>query len=86
MLIIILCVDREWLEGLPALVDSAVFTYLAILPSHNSQPLTSLRQQETQFCVSLIRAKVYTTTCTYVYMYTFNIAEEACTHYVLVHV
>ena len=48
---------REWLEGLPALVDSAVFTYLSILPSHSAQSLASLRQQETNFCVSMLRAK-----------------------------
>ncbi|CAI8028680.1 Integrator complex subunit 3 [Geodia barretti] len=54
----ILLDHQEWLEGLPALVDSAVFTYLSILPSHSAQSLASLRQQETNFCVSMLRAKL----------------------------
>ena len=49
---------REWLEGVPALIDTAVFTYISILPSHSAQSLASLRQQETSFCLSMIRAKV----------------------------
>ena len=50
--------SREWLEGVAALVDCAVFSYLAVLPSHSAQSLTSLRQQETDFCISLLRTKV----------------------------
>ena len=49
---------RDWLESQPALVMSVVYSYLSILPAHSISPLTNLREEETQLCVSLLRDKV----------------------------
>ncbi|KAL5499807.1 hypothetical protein EMCRGX_G011269 [Ephydatia muelleri] len=49
--------NRSWLESQPALVDSVLYTYLSLIPSHFTAKLATLREQETGLCVSLLRSK-----------------------------
>ncbi|ODN03544.1 Integrator complex subunit 3 [Orchesella cincta] len=49
--------NRAWLDKLPILIASVIFTYLRILEDHYVPQLASLRQKEVNFVVSVIRDK-----------------------------
>ena len=48
---------RTWLDKLPFLIASTVYTYLRLIEDHNSQNHSNLRQKEVTFIVTLIRDK-----------------------------
>ncbi|XP_043495860.1 integrator complex subunit 3 isoform X4 [Polistes fuscatus] len=50
--------NRPWLDKFPFLVASIVYTYLRLIEDHNSPLLTSLRQKEVAFTVSLLRERI----------------------------
>lgn len=56
-LMCILMDNRDWLDSQPGLISSVVYTYLSLIPCHTLPTLTSLREQEVQFCVTLIRTR-----------------------------
>ncbi|XP_050506939.1 integrator complex subunit 3 homolog [Diabrotica virgifera virgifera] len=46
---------RNWLEKFPVLIASVVYTYLRLIEDHNGPYLTSLRQKEVNFLISIMR-------------------------------
>ncbi|XP_074650376.1 integrator complex subunit 3-like [Tubulanus polymorphus] len=48
---------RSWLDVTPQLMTVALYTYLRVILDHGSPNLSSLRQREVDFCVSLLREK-----------------------------
>lgn len=51
--------NRLWLEKIPDLVATIVYTYLRLILDHGGQiaPIMTLRQREVDFCISLLREK-----------------------------
>lgn len=50
--------NRPWLDKLPFLVASIVYTYLRLIEDHSATHLAGLRQKEINFMVSLIRERL----------------------------
>lgn len=46
---------RSWLEKFPLLIASVVYTYLRLIEDHNAPYLSSLRQKEVNFLISIMR-------------------------------
>ncbi|XP_012285254.1 integrator complex subunit 3 isoform X2 [Orussus abietinus] len=50
--------NRPWLDKFPFLVASIVYTYLRLIEDHSAPHLSTLRQKEVAFMVSLIRERI----------------------------
>lgn len=48
---------KSWLEKFPMLIASVVYTYLRLIEDHGLQSLTTLRQKEITFTVTLLRER-----------------------------
>ncbi|KAJ8304786.1 hypothetical protein KUTeg_018369 [Tegillarca granosa] len=48
---------RAWLDKLPQLLATAVYTYLRVIVDHNGSMYSVLRQKEVEFCSSVLREK-----------------------------
>ena len=55
----LLSLCRAWLEKYPVMLPIAVYTYLRVIVDHGGANFTALRQKEVEFCVSLLREKVF---------------------------
>lgn len=49
--------SRNWLEQIPLLVASVVYTYLRLIGDHSNPNCQKLRQKEVEFCASLLRER-----------------------------
>jgi len=49
--------QRPWLEKLPFLIASVVYTYLRLIEDHINPGYAAVRQKEINFCISLLREK-----------------------------
>ncbi|KAK7476126.1 hypothetical protein BaRGS_00032619, partial [Batillaria attramentaria] len=49
--------NRPWLDKLPQLVATVVYTYLRIIVDHGSSAFSMLRQREVELCIALLREK-----------------------------
>ncbi|XP_025077829.1 integrator complex subunit 3-like [Pomacea canaliculata] len=49
--------NRPWLDKVPQLLATVVYTYLRIIVDHGSSAFLMLRQREVELCVSLLREK-----------------------------
>jgi integrator complex subunit 3 len=48
---------RSWLDRLPFLLCTAVYTYLRLIQDHSTKALTNLRNAEVEFTISLLRER-----------------------------
>lgn len=53
----VFCENRSWLEKFPILMSTVIYTYLRLIVDHGSPALATLRQQEVDLTVSLLREK-----------------------------
>ena len=57
---------RSWLDKNSTVLPVALYTYLRIIEDHEAPQFSSLRQLEVDFCISVLREKVFcTSTCAF---------------------
>ncbi|KAI6653672.1 Integrator complex subunit 3 isoform X2 [Oopsacas minuta] len=53
------CGNKTWLSSQPILMSTALYTYLRLIAEHNAVHLHGLRQNEVDFCISLLRHRFH---------------------------